>query len=131
MTATTGRIIIAPCATGKSHYLREHPECDWIEGDDLYKLHNILYYECELAHNINIEYKKLGMKIITSTWWTLDDVDAIIFSPIEILIERCRLEPRPDNNPEEAVELLRKASEKMANPPQIFFSIEEVMEKIK
>ena len=79
----------------------------------------------------NIEYKKLGMKIITSTWWTLDDVDAIIFLPIEILIERCKLEPRPDNNPEEAVELLRKASEKMANPPQIFFSIEEAIEKIK
>jgi len=131
MATYTGRIIIAPCATGKSHYLREHPQCDWIEGDDLYKLCGIPYNEYEEAHYINIEYKKSGMKIITSTWWTLDDVDAIIFPPIEILIERCRLEPRPDNNPVEAVELLRKASEKMANPPQIFFSIEEAMEKIK
>lgn len=122
-----GLLVIAPCGAGKSTWLRAHPESTWVEGDDLYAVAGIVVGDFTGAERVNIAAKQEGKKVLTSTWWTLDAVDAVVIPSIEVLEERCALDPRPDNIPTIAVAALHAVMAKMASPPRVFDSIDEAV----
>ncbi len=125
-----GLLVIAPCGAGKSTWLAAHPKSGWVEGDDLYETKGVEIGNFEKAEQVNITAKKEGKKVMTSTWWTLDSVDAVVLPDVELLEERCRLAPRPGNVPAAAVATLRVVMAKMESPPPVFGSIDEAVESL-
>lgn len=97
-------LIVAPPGTGKSRFLNQNPNAGWVEGDDLYT--GLDTSNFELIDKFNKSKKKEGLKILTSTWNTLDDTDAIVVPPIETLRKNLEGEEREGNDPQRSIDLL-------------------------
>ena len=121
----SGGLVIAPCGAGKSTWLAAHPESGWVEGDDLY---DASVANFAAADQVNTAAKKKGMKVLTSTWWTLDAVDAVVLPDVKVLEERCAAAPRPGNSPADAVWILRAVMDGMETPPPVFDSVDEAVQ---
>lgn len=123
-TPNSGKIILAPCGTGKSHWIRENPDSGWVEGDTLYEEANVSTSDFQAADKINKQAKSDGNKIMTSTWYDMDIIDAIVIPDLDKLKEQLKGEERKGNDPERAIQLIRSHHAKSANPPPIYDSIE-------
>jgi hypothetical protein len=127
-----GRLILAPPGSGKSYWMKKHPESGWEEGDDLYPEKFLrrrrTWDDLKELDKTNNELKAKGHKVITGDWWQLDNFDAIVLPPLDLLRERLRGEERPGHDPAEADGLIRRLNEPIGVP--IFESIDEAVEAI-
>lgn len=127
-----GKLILAPPGTGKTHWLREHPDSGWVEGDDMYpdfmrgqpRDERDLYFLSDLNHT----FKGHGYHVITGDWWELDEFDAIVLPPLDLLKQRLKGQERPGHDPEEADAVIRRMN-KLKKP--IFTTIEDAVEFVE
>jgi hypothetical protein len=127
-----GMLILAPCGSGKSYWIKRHLESGWEEGDDLYPKKFLrkkrTVNDLKELDKANNELKAQGHKVITGDWWQLDNFDAIVLPPLDIIRERLKCEERPCHDPTEADGLIRKFNKPIGLP--IFKSIDEAVEAL-
>lgn len=129
MAEQSGKLILAPPGSGKSYWIKIHPNTDWKEGDSLYpeRFQKKQRNEDDLQEldELNVSFKKRGYKVITGDWWSLRNFDAIVLPPLDVLEERLRNEERPGHNPRDADATIRKFNEQSGIP--IFDSIDDAV----
>jgi hypothetical protein len=127
-----GMLILAPPRSGKSYWIKRHLESGWKEGGDLYPKKFIhkkrTINDLKELDKANNELKAQGHKVITGDWWQLDNFDAIVLPPLDILQDRLKGEERPNHDPAKADELIRKFNKPIGLP--IFKSIDEAVEAL-
>lgn len=106
-THSTGLFVLAPSASGKTYYIENQTEKDWIDGDYLWHITNAdlsnddWEYDMETVKEINRrsdvithQAKKLGFWVIGSSNDSLKP-DAIVLLPVEKHMEY--IEKRGEN----------------------------------
>jgi hypothetical protein len=81
----------------------------------------------QLLDDLNAIFKSHGFKVMTGDWWKLDNFDAIVLPPLEVLEERLRGEERPGHDPRETDALIRRFNLELVEPKPIFETIEEAL----
>lgn len=93
---TAGKAIVAPNNSGKTTFLRNHPEIPWEDQDDLLAkdigmgAQARMYSERQLkqADEVTRKYKAQGTNMLVSAWWDFDVVDAFVIIDSAILEKR-------------------------------------------
>ena len=109
-----GIIVVAPPGSGKSYWLSNNKGNKWEEADDLYvgDTRNLNMESIKEFDKQNIQFKSQGKHILTSIWYEPDIIDYVIEIPLETLKKNLQNEERIGNNPEEAMNILRKFVDK-------------------
>lgn len=106
-----GAIILAPPGTGKSYWLKHHPDSGWLEGDDLYpeqylERERTLEDQRELE-KLNILFRDQGKRVLTGDWYVLRGVDAIVTRDKDQVLENLRISgQRPGHDIDVSHELI-------------------------
>lgn len=92
-THVQGLSVVAPNGAGKTTYVKTHP--DWVDGDDLLKgvigmgkKASMNEEDMKRADSVTKEGKRLGLWILTATWWDPKLVDVFVVPPADVLRER-------------------------------------------
>ena len=92
-THTCGLSVVAPNGAGKSTFAETNPE--WVDGDKLVcsvaglgKKTSMTESDMKLCDEVTNIAKKLGLWVLTSTWWDPKLVDVFVIPPKNVLRTR-------------------------------------------
>ena len=95
-THTWGLSVVAPNGAGKSTFAETNP--DWVDGDKLVlsvtglgKKTSMTESDMKLCDEVTKVAKKLGLWVLTSTWWDPKLVDIFVIPPKNVLRTRVSL----------------------------------------
>lgn len=125
-------LIVAPPGAGKSYWIEHNPDKGWEEGDDLYPQEG-RYDERTMAmlkehERLNNEFKMEGKKVMTSDWYNLKGVDAVVLPAMREVLENSKGEQREGNDVAQSYYWLIKYAHKKDVP--IFHSFDEAVDFI-
>ena len=134
-----GKFVVAPNGAGKSYYVKQQAQNDWLDQDPYLEQVDIptrgndklSKATMQQADKATLALKRAGAWVLGATWWDPANVDAFVVPSAAVI--QTRLAAKPDkfdenfyaNNVEPQIETIRKVAKEHEIP--IYDSFEDIV----